>query len=63
VIEAFRIIRNNLEIEHIPVIALTASAMNLEREIILSHGFDAYISKPIDETSFFITINQVLFGK
>ncbi|MEI6647828.1 MAG: response regulator [bacterium] len=32
----------------IPVIAVTASAMKGDRETILSHGFDGYISKPID---------------
>lgn len=62
-IEAFKTIRNSVNTEHIPVIALTASAMNSDREIILEHGFDAYIAKPIDETSFFSTINEVLFGK
>ncbi len=33
------------------------------REAILAHGFDAYIAKPIDEKAFFITINDVLYGK
>jgi PAS domain S-box-containing protein len=61
-IEAFKTIRNDAELEHIPVIALTASAMTLDRETILSHGFDAYIPKPIDEKVFFETINEVLFG-
>jgi CheY-like chemotaxis protein len=31
-----------------PIIALTASAMPDERANILSHGFDAYVPKPID---------------
>ena len=62
-IEAFRIIRNNIRLERIPVIALTASAMASERESILAHGFDAYIPKPIDEKFFFKTIKEVLYGK
>ena len=62
-IEAFNIIRNIGELSHIPVIALTASAMIMDRETILAHGFDGYIAKPIDEKIFFNTINKVLYGK
>jgi CheY-like chemotaxis protein len=62
-IEAFKTIRNNAKLQHIPVIALTASAMTRDREAILAHGFDAYISKPIDEKIFFKIINQTLYGK
>ncbi len=62
-IEAFKVIRNNGQLAHIPIVALTASAMISERETILAHGFDGYIVKPIDEKVFFNTINQVLNGK
>ena len=62
-IEAFKTIRRTGELSHIPVIALTASAMTSERETILSHGFDAYIAKPIDDNDFFSTIDRVLYGK
>jgi len=62
-IEAFKSIRNNGELSHIPIIALTASAMTSDRETILAYGFDAYLAKPIDEKVFFNTINKVLYGK
>ena len=62
-IEAFKAIRSNARLLHIPVIALTASAMVSDRESILAHGFDAYIAKPIDETVFFKVINETLYGK
>jgi CheY-like chemotaxis protein/anti-sigma regulatory factor (Ser/Thr protein kinase) len=62
-ITAFKTIRNNPELQHIPVIAVTASAMNSERETILAQGLDGYISKPIDVIDFFETINEVLYGK
>ena len=62
-IKAFKVIRNTGQLAHIPVVALTASAMITDRETILSHGFDGYIPKPIDEKVFFNTINKVLYGK
>ena len=62
-IEAFKAIRGDTVTQHIPVIALTASAMITDREAILSYGFNAYIAKPIDEKLFFKTINEVLYGK
>lgn len=62
-IEAFKAIRGDENLKNIPIIALTASAMTSDRETLLSYGFDAYIAKPIDESSFFKTINQVIYGK
>ncbi|MFZ4724907.1 MAG: response regulator [Paludibacter sp.] len=62
-IQAFKTIRNNSKLTHIPIIAITASAMTSDRETVLAHGFEAYIPKPIDEQVFFSTIHKVLFGK
>ena len=62
-IEVFKAIRKNVQLEHIPIIALTASAMNSDRETILAYGFDAYLVKPIDDKLFFKAINEVLYGK
>ena len=62
-IAAFKIIRRDAALQHIPVIALTASAMIADRETILAEGMDAWIPKPIDEKEFFKTINKVLYGK
>jgi signal transduction histidine kinase/DNA-binding response OmpR family regulator len=62
-IEAFKIIREQPKLHHIPVIALTASAMTQDREAILSHGFDAYIPKPIIVEQFKKVIGEVLYGR
>jgi signal transduction histidine kinase/CheY-like chemotaxis protein/HAMP domain-containing protein len=62
-IEAFQEIRNNARLQHIPVIALTASAMTTDRETILAYGFDAYIAKPIEELLFYKTIKEILYGR
>ena len=51
------------KLENIPIIALTASAMEHEREFILSHGFDAFIAKPIIAKEFFDVLSEVLYGK
>ena len=62
-ITAFKAIRNLPGFQHVPIVALTASAMTSDRETILAHGFDAYIAKPIDAPVFFKTINALLYGK
>ena len=49
-IEAVRIIREELGGDYaanIPIIALTANALPGNEELFLSHGFNAYITKPI----------------
>ena len=48
------LIKEFQKLEHIPVIALTASAMPSDRETILAHGFDAYIAKPIELTKLYL---------
>ncbi len=60
--EAFKAIRKLPELAHIPITALTASAMIQDRETILAFGFDAYITKPIDENLFYNTIKKLLYG-
>ena len=61
-IETFKIIRSDVYMQNIPVVALTASAMTSERESILAFGFDGYIAKPIDEEVFTSTIKHILYG-
>ena len=41
-------IRNHPRFSRIPVMAVTAKAMVLDRDRILAAGFDAYVTKPID---------------
>jgi signal transduction histidine kinase/CheY-like chemotaxis protein/HAMP domain-containing protein len=60
--EALEALRNDPALQHIPVVAVTASAMTGNREEILAHGFDGYISKPIDENQLRNTIREVLNG-
>ena len=62
-VDAFKMIRKKNELEHIPVIALTASAMTSEREILLAYGFDAFVPKPIIESQFVKVMEEVLYGR
>lgn len=59
-IDAFKEIRNTTDLKNIPVIAITASAMNKDRIYILSQGFDGFIAKPIISKELFNTIGGVL---
>jgi CheY-like chemotaxis protein len=44
----------------LPVVGLSAYAMDQERERFLAAGFDDYITKPIDVESFFAVVARVL---
>jgi len=44
----------------IPIVALTANAMNGDREMALAAGCDGYISKPIDTRTFGALVRQYL---
>jgi len=55
---AFDAIRKEQSLQHIPIIAVTASAMTADRDEILHYGFDGYISKPFDIDNFYKIINN-----
>jgi len=59
-IDALHAIRRDKRSGHIPVLAVTASAMRGDRDAILAEGFDGYISKPIDEKYFRETISRFI---
>ena len=59
---ALTAIREDKALRHIPVVAVTASAMVGDREAILAQGFDGYISKPIDEKVLLQTLAEVFNG-
>jgi two-component system cell cycle response regulator DivK len=59
-IEALGHLRADPATRHIPVIAVTASAMMQDRQKILAAGFDGYQSKPIDVKGFMQMVADVL---
>jgi two-component system sensor histidine kinase/response regulator len=44
---------------HIPIIAMTANAMNGDDEECLRHGMDAYVSKPLNLNALFEAIGKL----
>ncbi|HEY9722463.1 MAG TPA: response regulator [Oscillatoriaceae cyanobacterium] len=58
--EAARRLRANPETAKLPIVALTAHAMSGDESRVLQAGFDGYIPKPIDLTSFAQTVAHFL---
>jgi two-component system cell cycle response regulator DivK len=56
-IEVTKWIKEDDELRHIPVVAVTAFAMKGDEQKIREGGCEAYISKPISVASFMTTIN------
>jgi two-component system, cell cycle response regulator DivK len=58
-ITALQRIRADPQTADIPVAAVTASVTPTERERVAAAGFNAYIAKPIDVTSFAETVDRL----
>ena len=58
-----RELRTNLLWSTVPVLAVTALAMEGDRERLLASGFDGYLSKPIDTRSFGSVVESFLVDK
>jgi two-component system, cell cycle response regulator DivK len=59
-LEVTKWLKEDEELSHIPVIAVTAFAMKGDEERIREGGCEAYISKPISVTYFLETIRRFL---
>jgi len=57
-LEVTRWLKNDEQLNSIPVVAVTAFAMKGDEERIRSGGCEAYISKPISVVSFLNTVRQ-----
>ena len=57
-IEALSRLRADDRTASVPVLALTAQAMEGDRERFLAAGFDGYLSKPVDIAEFVATVKR-----
>jgi two-component system, cell cycle response regulator DivK len=57
-IEALRRLREEKRTASIPVLAVTAQAMERDRERLLAAGFDGYIPKPVDVVALLATVKR-----
>ena len=61
-IEALGRLRADERTASLPVLALTAQAMEGERERFLAAGFDGYLSKPVNIAEFVATVKRYCEG-
>ena len=61
-IEALARIRKDPALDPMPVIAVSASVMPDDQHKIVSSGFDAFVTKPIDLKHFLATVQRFLAG-
>lgn len=59
-LDATRLVRSNQALCHIPVIAVTAHAMEGDKARALDAGCDDYVSKPIDEDQLMAKIRGLI---
>jgi len=57
-VEALGRLRANGRTASVPVLALTAQAMEGDRERFLAAGFDGYVSKPVNISEFVATVKR-----
>jgi two-component system cell cycle response regulator DivK len=61
-IEALERLRGDGRTASVPVLALTAQAMEGDRERFLAAGFDGYLSKPVNIAEFVATVRRYCEG-
>jgi two-component system cell cycle response regulator DivK len=59
-LEVTKHLKDDRELRHIPVVAVTAFAMKGDEERILAGGCEAYLSKPISVGKFIDTVRRFL---
>jgi len=61
-LEVVKWIKDDKDLNSIPIFAVTAFAMQGDKEMALSRGCEVYISKPLSITNFLKTVKQYVGG-
>lgn len=59
-LDVYKKIRENTALDGVKVIAISASAMKEDEEKIMSAGFDAFVSKPLDIKNFLAKVRELI---
>ena len=59
-IEALKVLRADPTTAHIPVVAITASVMQQNKQQVMDSGFNGFIEKPINLRQFLASVHSVL---
>lgn len=59
-LDLIKIVKNDNDTKHIPIIAITAFAMQTDQTLISNSGCDMYITKPVSIDKFFEAIDSFL---
>jgi len=59
-IELITAIRENPNTKHLPCIAITAFHTTVVKQQAIEAGFDSYMAKPLDDTSFLRMVDNML---
>ena len=62
-IEALKVLRADPATEQIPVVAITASVMQQDRQQIIDSGFDGFIEKPFNLRDFLSAVQAALLTR
>jgi two-component system cell cycle response regulator DivK len=60
--EAARQIRDNPDIAQVPIVALTAHALQQDRAKAIAEGFDSYLAKPVEPRRVVEEVRRLLDG-
>lgn len=62
-ISATKIIRENTEYDSIPIVALTANAMEEDRQLSIEAGMQRHVSKPVERTDLINVVRELILNK